>query len=306
MSLVLAEKILSLFIMVAMGFVLVRSGVLKAQESRTLSVATLYVISPCMIISAFQVTMTDEVMQGFLLALAGAVIIHVCFIVLAQLCDKVFGLQAVEKAASVYSNCGNLVIPLVVMTFGQDMVIYCTAYLIVQTVLMFSHGKMLMQGAPSIELKPMLTGPNMVAVYVGLFLFLTGIPLPDPVDQAITGVGNMIGPVSMLVTGMILGGMKLKDILAFKRLPIPVLLRMVAFPLVIVAIYRFTPLATLAPNGHTVLMISLLAAAGPSASSITQMAQIYLRDAEYTGAINVVTILLCVVTIPLMVFLYEL
>lgn len=305
MSLVLAEKIFSLFLIIAMGFALVRSGAMKADQSRGLSIASLYVISPCMIISSFQVQMTQEVMQGFLLALLASAICQVGFIVLAEIIDRVAGLDPVEKASIVYSNCGNLVIPLVLMTFGQHMVIYCTAYILVQTVFLWSHGKMLMQGAANIELRPMLLSANMVAIYFGLFLFLTGIQLPDAVNQAVSGVGSMIGPISMLITGMILGGMDLRMLRTFKRLPIPVILRMVAFPLLVVALFKFTPLASLAPNGWEVLLISLLAAAGPAASTINQMAQIYLRNAEYASAINVVTILLCIVTIPLMVFLFE-
>ena len=306
MSLVLAEKIFSLFLIIAMGFALVRSGAMKADQSRGLSIASLYAISPCMIVSAFQVQMTQEVMQGFQLALLASVICQAGFIVLAEVIDRAAGLDPVEKASIVYSNCGNLVIPLVLMTFGQDMVIYCTAYILVQTVFLWSHGKMLMQGAANIELKPMLLSANMVAIYFGLFLFLTGIRLPEAVNQAVSGVGSMIGPISMLITGMILGGMDLRKLCTFKRLPIPALLRMIVVPWLVVAIFKFTPLASLAPNGGEVLLISLLAAAGPAASTINQMAQIYLRNAEYASAINVVTILLCIVTIPLMVFLFEL
>ena len=41
------------------------------------------------------------------------------------------------------------------------------------------------------------------------------------------------------------------------------------------------------------------------ASSITQMAQVYHKDAQYASAINVVSTVLCVVTMPLMVTLYQ-
>ncbi len=52
--------------------------------------------------------------------------------------------------------------------------------------------------------------------------------------------------------------------------------------------------------------MTLLAAAAPSASTINQMAQIYNHDAGYASAINVTTILLCIVTMPTMVALYQL
>ena len=49
----------------------------------------------------------------------------------------------------------------------------------------------------------------------------------------------------------------------------------------------------------------MLAICTPSASTLTQMAQVYGKDADYASAINVVTTLLCIVTMPLMVALYQ-
>ena len=54
-----------------------------------------------------------------------------------------------------------------------------------------------------------------------------------------------------------------------------------------------------------IAVIVLLAASAPSASTISQMAQIYHRDAKYANAINVTSILLCIVTMPLIVALFQ-
>ena len=77
-------------------------------------------------------------------------------------------------------------------------------------------------------------------------------------------------------------------------------------PLAAVALLKLSGLAHLVPDGQTILLVSLLATCTPSASTITQMAQIYGKDADYASAINVVTTLLCIFTMPLMVALYQL
>ncbi|MGI6032214.1 MAG: AEC family transporter [Coriobacteriales bacterium] len=306
MSLILAEKIFGLFLIIAMGFILVRSGLMRAEQSRGLSIACLYVISPCMIVTAFQVDATSEVKAGFLLAMGAGLAVQMLYTFLSWLLGRSpLKLSAVEKASVTYSNAGNLVIPLVMMTFGQDMVIYTTAYMVFQTMFMWSHGKSLLQGKTGIDLRQIFLSVQMIGVYIGLFLFMTGLRLPGPVYTAVQSVGNMIGPASMLVTGMIMGGMDFKRLFSFKRLPIPVCLRLLVFPFFAVLILKFTPLATLVSNGSDILMITLLAAAAPSASNINQMAQIFHSNAEYASAINVVTILLCIITIPLMVSFYE-
>ena len=59
------------------------------------------------------------------------------------------------------------------------------------------------------------------------------------------------------------------------------------------------------PNGKDVLLVTVLAAVTPSATSITQLAQVHNKDAQYACAINVITTLLCIVTVPAMLTLYQ-
>ena len=80
-SLILAEKIFSLFLIMFMGYAVVHWGLLHAEDSKTLSLISLYLISPCVIISAFQVQYTPDVLHGLLLALAA---IQAVFIVLTH------------------------------------------------------------------------------------------------------------------------------------------------------------------------------------------------------------------------------
>lgn len=84
-SLILAEKIFSLFLIMFMGYAVVHWGLLHAEDSKTLSLISLYLISPCVIISAFQVQYTPDVLHGLLLALAAAVLLHVGIIVVVNL-----------------------------------------------------------------------------------------------------------------------------------------------------------------------------------------------------------------------------
>ena len=54
------------------------------------------------------------------------------------------------------------------------------------------------------------------------------------------------------------------------------------------------------------VLVTLLAVCGPAATTITQLSQVHGRDAQYASAINVFSTLLCILTIPLMVLLYQL
>ena len=59
------------------------------------------------------------------------------------------------------------------------------------------------------------------------------------------------------------------------------------------------------PDGKKILLIVFLAVITPSASTVTQMCQVYGNDSKYASAVNVMTTLLAIVTMPLMVVLFQ-
>ena len=305
LSLLLAQKTCSLFIMIAMGFALVKSGLVKAHDSWGISNVVLYIVSPCCILAAFQVDLTDDVRTGFLLALGAAVVIQTGYLFLSWLAGRTLKFNAVEKASAAYPNAGNLIIPLVSGLFGPEWVIYCTAFMAFQTMLMWSHARSLLMGTSGVDWRAIVTNVNMMAIAAGLVLFFTGLRFPAPVADAIAGIGQMIGPLSMLIIGMVMGSMDFKSLLSFKRLPLVVGARLVVFPLVALTALKLSGFAAASPIGGQIAVTVLLAAAAPSASTISQMAQIYHRNAQYANAINVTSILLCIVTMPLMVALFQ-
>ena len=54
-SILLMKQILELFLMILMGYVIVKTGLLKDEDSKVISKIVLYLIIPCVIINAFQV-----------------------------------------------------------------------------------------------------------------------------------------------------------------------------------------------------------------------------------------------------------
>lgn len=57
----------------------------------------------------------------------------------------------------------------------------------------------------------------MLSIFIGVILFFTKIRLPEIIGNTLASVGTMIGPASMIVTGMLFAGMNLKQIFANKR-----------------------------------------------------------------------------------------
>lgn len=305
MSLLLTKQIAELFIMILLGFILVKSSLLTKQDSKVLSTVALYIINPCVIINAFQVQYSQDVKNGIILSFLAAIVVHVIYIVMARMLGKVYILNGVEKATIIYTNAGNLIIPLVQALLGKEWVVYTTGYILVSTVFIWTHGRMLICEETGFNVKELLKNVNVIASIVGILMFALKIQLPSLITETMDSMSATIAPISMIVAGMLIAGMDVKDCLKNKRLYIITFLKMIVFPCFALILLKFTNLSSLAKNGDMILLISLLASVAPTAASVTQLAQIYDADSEYASAYYFITTLLCIITMPFFVWMYQ-
>lgn len=304
-SLLLMNQIIQLFIMIFMGFIIVKARLLKAEDSKILSVIVLYLIIPCVIINAFQVDYTPQTVKGLLIALAGSVMTQVILLIVVSILGRVFHLNEVEVASIYYSNSGNLIVPIVMFILGKEWVLYGCVFMSVQLVFIWTHCKKIISRESTYDWRKIVLNINMISIAIGIILFLTRIHLPAIINNTLSAVGSMIGPASMIVTGMLFAGMDFKQIFANKRVYFVSFFRLIIVPVIALFLIKCSQLSTFSSNGNKLMMIVFLAIITPSASTVTQMCQVYGNDSQYASAINVVTTLLAIVTMPLMVMLFQ-
>lgn len=133
-SILLMEQITELFLMIFMGFLIVKTGLLKDDDSKVLSKIVLYLLIPCVIINAFQVDYTMDTVKGLLIALAASVMLQIILLIIISAFGKLLHLNEVEIASVYYSNSGNLIVPIVTFILGQEWVLYGCAFMSVQLV----------------------------------------------------------------------------------------------------------------------------------------------------------------------------
>lgn len=304
-SLLLMNQIIQLFIMIFMGFIIVKAKLLKAEDSKILSVIVLYLIIPCVIINAFQVDYTPQTVKGLLIALAGSVMTQVILLIVVSILGRVFHLNEVEVASIYYSNSGNLIVPIVTFILGKEWVLYGCVFMSVQLVFIWTHCKKIISRESTYDWRKIVLNINMISIAIGIVLFLTRIHLPTIINNTLSAVGSMIGPASMIVTGMLFAGMDFKQIFANKRVYFVSFFRLIIVPVIALFLIKCSQLSKFSSNGNKLMMIVFLAIITPSASTVTQMCQVYGNDSQYASAINVVTTLLAIVTMPLMVMLFQ-
>ena len=306
LSILLAEQIGVLFLVALAGFLLVKYELLKEDDSKVISWLVAYVLSPCVIIQSFQIDFTADKLRGLGLAVAAAMAAQLLFAVGGRALARPFHLTPIERASVIYSNCGNLIVPLVSFVLGEEWVFYTCAYMMVSTVLTWTHMQSLLgRGKGSGGLKNIILNPNIIAILIGLVLFFSGIRVPAALESSIDGFGGAIGPVSMLVVGMLIGNMDLKWVFTRKRLYLISMFRLVVFPVVTAVLFAFVVRMGVHADAGYILLVSLLAASAPVAVMVTQITQLYDGDARYASVINVMSVIFCIITMPLVVLLYE-
>ena len=300
----LIYKILQLFCMMLIGFTITKCKIIRSEDSMALSKISLYLLMPSAILNAFDFERSDALMSGILFAFLAAIVVHVILYLLDLLYAKYISKNAVERASVMYSNAGNLIIPIVSFVLGNEWVVFSTAFLTVQLAFIWSHGVRLFSTGERFNIKKVLLNVNIIAIAIGVVMMLAGLRLPTFVRDITASFGGMLGPVAMLIAGIVAAKIDFKKVLSDKKIYRVIAVRMVVYPLIILIALKLLALIPVV-DGEKILLISFLATITPAASTVMQFAQIHNHDAEYATSINILTTVACILTMPLFVMLFH-
>ena len=139
--------------------------------------------------------------------------------------------------------------------------------MIVQTLLLWTHCKFIISEDTHFDLKKILLNINMIAIAAGIIMFFLQIKLLTMFQSAVSGMGSLMGPLSMFVVGMLLAGMNMKEVFTNVCAYVVCFLRLVVFPAIILLVFIFTGVTKLFPSASQVLMLSLIHISEPTRRS---------------------------------------
>ena len=308
LTMVLAEKIAGLAIYILLGFIAVRSKLMTYADSKALSQFALWFLTPCAMIGAFQYAFSPEKLTGMGVSLIGSLIVVVVFAVLTAALRKVLPLTVVDYTTLEYPNAGNFMLPLIASAMGGEWVIYLSAAFFVMNLLMFTHGQAVLSGQKHIRLAMFVKNPVLLAVFVGIVMWVTGWRFPGILGESVTTLGNMMGPVFMFSIGMVLGSADLRRVFGDKKAWLLCAGRLLLYPLAAILVLRFCGVMRLHPQAKQILTVVALTAGAPSAVMVVQFSAMYRseQDAQFASAANILSSVLCLLTLPAVQWFYEL
>ena len=136
--------------------------------------------------------------------------------------------------------------------------------------------------------------PGTVGLAAGLPVFLLSIPLPAVVSAPLGHMADLNTPLAMIVIGHSLARANLGKVLRCGAAHFAAFLRLVAFPLLVVA--ALVPLRGRVPRD--MLLAVVVAASAPVAAMVSMFATRFRRDVDTAAALVSGTTLASVATMP--------
>lgn len=243
MTLVL-QQILVIFCYVAVGMGAGKLGLINPEQRKFLTKLCSSLILPFTILSASSMEVGAEGFRSLGIALGVIFLMIGGAMVGSLLACRVFHTEDKLRAAMTslisFPNGTFLGLPLCQALFGQIAVLYNCAVVIAFNVLFFMVQMPLFTGG-KMSLKAMLTVPT-ISTVVLLAMLLLGLHWPAPVQTAVSGIGSMITPLSLIIIGVMLSENDLLAVFREKAVYLVMLLRNFLIPAVAMLVLMCVPM----------------------------------------------------------------
>ena len=295
-------QVLVLFILIAVGALLTKLGIITDKGARSMTDVVLYAVTPCVIVSAFQREYRPEMLKGLLIALLAAFCSLAFSVLLAEILyrKKEIDRAVVLKFSLVFSNCGFMALPLQQAVLGDDGVFYGAAFVAMFNVFMWTYGLLTMSGKTEWRAAiKAICNPGIIGTAIGIILFAFSIQLPTVILSPVKMLAALNTPVPMLVIGYHLMHADLKRVLTDKGAYFAMAMRLIVIPLIVMGV-----MVALRVDA-TVTTATVIAVSAPVAAFTTMMASKYHRDTELSAGIVSASALFSLITMPLVVGLTQ-
>lgn len=291
------NQTLTLFIVMLVGLLVAKLNILTNEVRKKLAQMLVTVVAPMLILKNFQVDYNKDLLRNMgtaaiiAFSLIGIGILVGYFVWKKAPADK----KPILNYATAFPNCGYLGYPVLGGLFGAEGIIYVAIFVMVFQIYMWTLGVWIYTGKPSKWYKP-FTRPPLIAVFLGIILFVFSIQIPTPIYSALSMVGGMTSPLAMLLIGAFLGDSKIKDILTDKYIYLLSIFRFIVWPTIMFFILKPFNL------GDVLYASCVLLSAMPAAANTVILATRYDKNPRFASELVAFTTVISIASIPIWMY----
>ena len=266
------------------AFLVVKGRLVRQEAISAFATVLMYICQPCLTVYTFtRVDFSAKLAIDFsIFCLLVLVILGVFLALFYVLFHKKYTDERyrIYTIATSFSNCTFMGLPLLEKLFpdNPEIVMFSIAFFLSMTLICWTFGSFIITGDKRfISLRKMLLNPGMISVYVSLPLWILGVKLPGMLEECMGLLGKMTTPMCMIVLGMRLATVSIKEVFCNSKQYLVVALNQFLLPLLAVAMVYFLPLDTQLKQSFVILC------ATPVASVVLNFAEM-LGKGQHTAA----------------------
>ncbi len=292
------DQVIILSLIMLVGVYAKRKNIITKEASSSFSSLLLNITLPCLLVSSFNYSYSPDMLIKARTIFIYSLIIHIFLILIS----KIFVLRFPEKSqkvlrfVTIFSNCGFMGYPVLEGLFGKIGIFYGAVFNIPFNIFMLSAGVMIYTGKKDLKtLKSVLVHPGIIATVIGFCMFAFSIKIPSTLYKALSSVGSITTPLSMIIVGIMLAEVKIKDIFSGFLVYYGSVIRLIIVPFLTFLILKFLK------ADHLLLQISVVIEAMPAAVLASVFAEKYGADTALASRSVFITTIISMITIPVVV-----
>ena len=301
-----AFNLISLFALIAVGYIAVKTGALKPEASPHFSAFLLKITLPCTI---FVSLVTREynaafARDGITITLAGIVAFLAMLYIgrgLSLILRVPDGTRGVWAFVSAYSNSGFMGFPIALALFGTEGLALSVMLNISFNATIYTLGVMEIirdnpnHGSEGINIKSIIFSNINIATVLSLIFYFGRISIPQSLIVPLNYISGITTPLSMIIIGMTLAHSKMSSLFTDVHAWTATAMRLVVYPVALIGIFRVFPLS----ENPLVSAVLVLIAAMPGASVTAVLCEMYHGNIDFAARAMFIQNVLCMVTIPI-------
>ena len=294
---VLLQQMGFLFVYMMIGYVACKKEYFDQEFGKKLSWLVVNVANPMLAISAVVNNEEQIAKKDFYVTVLLAICFYAFFLILAQILPRLIGVQksdiGVYKMMTTFNNIGFMGFPVIAAAYGNGALIYAVPFSIMFNILCYTWGIQTLCGGGEKENWKRIINIGTISGIISIVLFFMQIPVPKMICSLSAGLSNLTGPLSMLVIGISIAAMELKDLFTDVKLLKFALIKLLAVPVAAML------LVCQVIDNRLICEVFLVMMATPAASMCAMLSQQYGGDYELAAKGVALTTILSVVTMPI-------
>ncbi len=293
-------QMLALLLMIGAGYFITKQGMLDEHTNKQMSKLLVDVFNPLLIVASAANSVgliSQAAMRTVGLIAAGMFAI---FILAGMLLVPVFerdrDQQKIFQLMFVFSNLGFIGIPVVSSIVGAEYVVYVTEFILIYTILLYTYGVALLSRRFSLSSLKEMINPGTVLGVAAMVIIIWEIQIPDFLKTAATYLGNVTSPMALVAIGFNLAHSDLKKTFGQVRLYLFAIVKLLILPLLLL------PLLRLITNDLPLISVCMVMFGMPVGNIPVMLGMGKGIDVSTGSAAIILTTVLCVFTIPILMF----